>query len=260
MIIRKAPPSPPGRARCASIRERRYDYTDYLVHMTSDEDTLRKILRSGRINASFSPMGNKFDQVVKPTVRGPAPAVCFTEQTLWMLLTTIRTCGGRWSGYGIAYHKVAVHQNGGRPVWYVSSSDLGSEVKKGNKLWKEGCRIHEGKIPPDLQHLCVLYEPYYSDSSINQIDFSWEREWRIKPRKGHIPLYYSRRKGSSAILVRYDEEVETVQRRLEKLSRDLQKHPWANRFHKVISLETAERMLEEGDERYGRIETWPEEE
>ncbi len=243
------------RAACAAIREARYDMTEYVIHVTNSLDSLSKILNAGHIKATYSQMGNVYSSIAKPTVRGLRPAVCFTDQPLWAFIDTMNTCGGRWSGYGIAFHKVPLFQMGARPVWYVSRNELGSEVGEGHKLYRKNRRIHAGKIPPDLQYLCVLYDPDYSRTNYNQIDFTWEREWRYAPSSKEYMSLCVGWGVLPVIVVRDDNDrvvVRTELRRLASAGKD-----WAVKIQRVISLETAIRKLADGDKRYGRVETWP---
>lgn len=255
MGIVKIQRSSPPRAPVADIREAREDMTEYVIHITSSINALIEILRAGKINASFSQMGNIYSARVKPTVRGPWPAVCFTDQPLWALIDTVNTCGGRWSGYGIAVHKVPLFRAGGRPVWYMSPGDMGSELKEGQKHYKKGCRIHGGKIPPDLQFLCVAYQPDYSYTHNSQIDFTWEREWRYISKRNNSFSLWTPWGRKPAIVVKDDEDKEIIRKELKKLTSEGKE--WADKFRGIISLETAQRRLEDGRTRHGRVETWP---
>lgn len=256
MAIVKREPTPPPRSVCAKMREARYDMTEYVVHMTWSLDSLIEILREGYIRASLSEMGNIYSTKVKPTIRGPRPAVCFTEQPLWALIDTVNATGGRWSGYGVAFHKVPLYRWGARPVWYVPLCDLGSEVGKAHKNYKEGRRIHGGNIPLDLQYRCVPYEPDYSYTHMQQIDFSWEREWRFVSKTDKLPLIVGGSKSPLVIIVREDKDTSEVRTIVNGLADD--GVTWAEKRIRIISLERAERRLEEtGDRKYGRIETWP---
>lgn len=248
------------------IRQSRFDLTDYLVHLTKrqylpDEkvslggrEVLLRILDDGHLKATFAPLGNRYAIKPKPTVRGNKPAVCFTEQPLWSLLRSLKCFPGRYEGYGIAYHKVPLYWRGARPVIYGDSNMLAA-------------------LPDELQHLFVTYEPG-CDPDLDPVDFTWEREWRIVPHRppwnleDHLELdvdnsAYSNATG--AVIVRYDKDVPVIQEKLDELRASIQpskivretwRSNWPNRLRRIISLETAERMLET-DERYARIDTWP---
>src|SRR5205807_1978521 len=119
---------------------------------------------------SFAPRINRHGGE-KPTIQGPHPAVCFTDQPLSALLTTLSVASGRYEGYGIAFFKPFLHNDGARPVLYATEEDL---------------RL----LPEDLQYLWARYEPLEPGSNRYPFDFTWEREWRRKfpsPGKGNWP-------------------------------------------------------------------------
>lgn len=89
MTIIKREIPPPPRTAVANVREARYDITEYVVHMTAYDGPLLEIIKSGAIKASFANMANVYSTTAKPTIRGPKPAVCFTEQPLWAIIDTM---------------------------------------------------------------------------------------------------------------------------------------------------------------------------
>jgi hypothetical protein len=109
-----------------AIRVARYDLTDYVVHLTKNQrqpflkasKVLKQILVTGFIKPTFAKMRSLNRSEELPTIKGPDPAVCLTEQPLWSLLKTLPIIGSRYSGFGVAYHKVKLHAAGGRPVLY----------------------------------------------------------------------------------------------------------------------------------------------
>jgi hypothetical protein len=246
---------PPPRTAVANVREARYDITEYVVHMTTYDGLLLEIIEAGAIKASFSNMANVFSNTAKPTIRGPRPAVCFTEQPLWAIIDTMNTCGGRWSGYGIAFHKVPLFAKGGRPVWYVPESVLGSEVREGHRRYRKNRRIHDGAIPPDLQYLCMPFRPDYSYSYAQPRDFSWEREWRYVSHTNSLSLAFST-VSPPIVIVPYDEDKPKLHTEIDRLAKAGK--PWAKQLKKIISLETVARKIEEtNDRKWGRVETYP---
>lgn len=249
------------------IRRERLDLTDYIVHLTktkylpeqkvvlSGRDMLLRILDDGHVKATFAPLPNRYSPShPQPTVRGPNPAVCLTEQPLWALLKSLKCFAGRYTGYGIAYHKVPLYWRGARPVIYGNKNTLAA-------------------LPDEMKHLFVTYEPT-SDPDLHPVDFTWEREWRIIPRRlpshldDHLELDVDNSahpNASGAVIVRYDKDVPVIEEKLEELRAAIQstknvrhmwRNNWPNRLRRVVSLETAERMLQ-ADERYARIDTWP---
>ena len=161
------------------IRAEREDLTDYVIHFTRDRlwhdvvangqtpkvpfvpfvparDVLIEILDYGYIRPTYAPMNNQFCRDRRATVRGPDPAVCLTEQPL-SAVVRMRALGiaRRYSGYGIAYHKVALHSDGGRPVLYGTENEF-------------------GQLPLHLQYLWVNYKPVMPGCSDYPIDFTWD--------------------------------------------------------------------------------------
>jgi hypothetical protein len=115
------------------IRSARHDLTDYVVHLTrgtwnngkpkSGLTVLLDILRAGYVAPSFAPRTNRHGGE-KPTIQGPYPVVCFTDQPLSALLTTLSIANDRYEGYGIAFFKPFLHNDGARPVLYATEEDL----------------------------------------------------------------------------------------------------------------------------------------
>ena len=246
------------------IRAERLDLTDYVIHLTRRRGLMRgqlpmdglqrllRILDDGHIKAPFALRRNIYqhpDDDPKPTVRGASPAVCLTEQPLWALLKSLEVFPWRYQGYGIAYHKAPLFQRGGRPVVYGSETDL-------------------QELPESQQFRFVTYAPC-SDPDDSPVDFTWEREWRVVPRtdrhrRDELELdidHTAYANADGAIVVRYDEDVPVVKAKLRECRVRAQqctkwRDKWPFRLRRVLSLETAERMLEE-DSRYARIDTWP---
>jgi hypothetical protein len=89
--------------------------------------------------------------------------ICFTEapiqefNSIFSLVTIASTLAERprYEPYGIAVSKKWLFEKGGRPVIY----DHGDAFQQ---------------YPDSLQHRFVPYDP------ANGVDFTWEREWRIK--------------------------------------------------------------------------------
>ena len=248
------------------IREKREDLTDYVIHFTkpvygsteyySAKARLAKILRDGYIRPTFAPMPSRYRRTPAPTIKGPDPAVCLTEQPLWAFLETPTR---KYSGYGIAYHKVPLFDAGGRAVLYGSERELGGRLREGEDGWEEGKEIYAGGLPRDLQYLWARYAPIIpGHGEAYPVDFTWEREWRIKPEPPGLPIVLSTdwyEDATRAIIVERDEDVPVFRRGLKTLACEGQK--WAERTLLIVSLETAREKLKQGDRRYGRIDTWP---
>lgn len=256
------------------IRQARTDITDYVIHFTKDrwpenaDDGFRaaaqvfgEILNDGFIRPTFAPIRSKVTRTTSNTVRGPDPAVCVTEQPLSAVLVTRRHAGSRYSGFGIAYHKYAFYNKGGQPVLYGSKFMLGKKLNPGEAGYQEGKDIYTGGLPPELQYLWVRYEPTIEFFDDYPIDFTWEREWRFKCNGMGLPVYLDgyeavfKEMPVGALIVERDEHIEGLRKYLA--SKAAQGIAWAAKLTKIVSLETVERMLGAGDERYARIETYP---
>jgi hypothetical protein len=181
------------------------------------------------------------------------------------MIKTLKFTTGRYSGYGIAYYKPILYEGGGRSVLYGSYHEIGKKVKKGEPGWEEGKEVYTGGLPPDLQYLWVRYDPVDINGFNYKIDFTWEREWRVKfpsPwfKDGGLPVGihnpWSLQQG--AIIVSKEAEVPRVRSCIEQ-HRDCG-NKWPLYIGKVISLEKAAERLEANDQRYARLETWPDEE
>ncbi len=138
----------------------RSDIGSLLVHWTRSKETesqtttafniLRKIVRERRIRS-----GNGY-------IRGNYNCVCFTESPISDLVKVFslakmneeKVRRHRYEPYGIGIRKEWLFNQGGRPVIYGSSEDY-------------------TELPESLKWRYVNYNP-------PAIDFTWEREWRIK--------------------------------------------------------------------------------
>ncbi|MDZ7724636.1 MAG: hypothetical protein U5R06_17975 [candidate division KSB1 bacterium] len=112
---------------------------------------LEKILSDGSLKGSSN------------NIRGGFKCICFTESpiselaSLFSLINIAESLDDktRYEPYGVAVKKEWLFSKGGRPVIYQPESDF--------KL-----------LPDKLKYRHVRYEPDQG------IDYTWEREWRIK--------------------------------------------------------------------------------
>lgn len=216
------------------IRDAREDLTDYVIHFTGPRiwvdgvmvmqcrplDTLLKILRDGCIFPSFASRPGRLNRTERPTVKGPDPAVCLTERTIEQVLQTLRMTGLRYSGYGIAFPKYSLHQAGGRPVFYGTKDELGRLLNDGESGFESGKEVYAGDISPDLQYLWVHYQPAAPWDSY-PVDFTWEREWRVKPREPGLSVLLSTdvtRPAKGSIIVERDADAAPVLAVLDELA------------------------------------------
>ena len=255
------------------IRFGRKDLTDYVVHFTrrrdvmtvlADDkmmplaplkptmacalDVLINILQCGYIRPSFALRKNRSRPDRRTaTVKGPDPAVCLTEQPLSAILAMLAMTD-RYSGYGIAYHKFALHAHGGRPVWYGTEKELGQRIPEAGAGWQDGKDVRKFGLPEDLQYLWVRYQPRMPGCGGYPVDFTWEGEWRVKPQGNGLPILLEQdyfRPPKVAILVEKDEDIAIVRGHVNRIATSGSE--WARHLQHVFSLETAKRKLEEGD-------------
>jgi hypothetical protein len=134
----------------------RADISDKLVHFTSPRDNLDEAYsRLQSILAERTIKGHN------DKIRSGDHCVCFTEAPLVSLGTGLvnPTNFSRYAPFGVMFEKKWIFEKGGRPVIYQPESEFG-ELSDSHK-WRH-----------------MRYEP----NAAQPIDFTWEREWRIKCR------------------------------------------------------------------------------
>lgn len=276
------------------IREARKDTTIYLVHLVrhrpgpehaSSYEVLKEILTCGYFKAGFGQRMSAIRQRLMITIKGPSPAVCFTEQPLNYILTSNRILGlSRYPLYGVAVQKEHLYGYGGRPVIYGDESLLGAKVPTGEPRYEEDKEIHTGgPLHPGLHYLWVKYDPRIEPAFGGYpIDWTHEREWRCKPRRRFyvvanrvelwdkedgVPILLpgdDEEEPAFRILVSKDEEVLDLRSFIDEelptestegriLTHYLQKL----RKARIISFEEVRRQLAGGDESWARIEDLP---
>ena len=153
------------------IRKERADLTDYVIHWirsgpneegkwVKSLETLVKIIECGYLIPSFARRGSIYDRTSRPTIRGPYPAACFTEQSLDNFVLSCNILPSHYKPYGVALYKRALYQYGGRPVIYESEEILGQLVRPGEPGYEEGKEIYEGGLTTAYQYLWVRYDQY----------------------------------------------------------------------------------------------------
>jgi hypothetical protein len=132
----------------------RADISDKLVHFTGPRDNWDEAYSRLR-----SMMTERIIRGGNRMIRSGDHCVCFTEAPLTSLNTGLvnPTNFSRYAPFGVLFEKKWLFEKGGRPVIYQPESEFDklSECHK----W---------------QHM--RYEP----NATQPIDFTWEREWRIK--------------------------------------------------------------------------------
>ena len=135
----------------------RIDISNYLVHFTKGQsafDNFRSI-----INQKTLIGGTGF-------IKGKQECICFTEAPLHALQDILDQSDAhsfRYAPFGIIIKKDWLFKQGGRPVIYQTK--------------EEG-----DKLPAELWWRHVTYDPIAD----NPVDFTWEREWRVKTDKLEI--------------------------------------------------------------------------
>lgn len=140
----------------------RYDVSDKLVHLTKGTgddpskhreeaiQTLRKILNEKRLIG-----GNGF-------IKGKHKCVCFSEAPISSLSHIIAQRDGtdgkpyKYQPYGLIFEKAWLFQKGGRPVIYGPDDEY--------------------ELLPEV----MRYRHVRFTLGERNIDFTWEREWRIQ--------------------------------------------------------------------------------
>lgn len=138
------------------------------------------LLTDQGLKPSLAPRTSIYDRSNKrPTVRGPYPAVSFTEQTFENFLKSCQILQDRYSPYGIALYKRALYQYGGRPVIYGTEDILGEQLRPNEPGYEKDKEIYKNGLPKDYQYLWVRYEPIPNMNGY-VVDWTHEREWRCR--------------------------------------------------------------------------------
>ena len=130
----------------------RDDLSNKLIHLTrglTREDAARNFLSIFQEQSLRGGTG---------CIKGSWKCVCFTEAPVSKLSTILANPtahGSRYEPYGIMVEKGWLFEQGGRPVIYQTAKEYEN-------------------LPDDLKYRHVTYDP------LEGIDFTWEREWRIR--------------------------------------------------------------------------------
>ncbi|QDO84495.1 hypothetical protein FM037_16395 [Shewanella psychropiezotolerans] len=134
----------------------REDMSDFLIHFTKGED----------IEAAYQNLRSIIDQSVvygsNAKIRDGSNCVCFSEAPISSLKSGLLNpfFYSPYSPFGIITTKEHIYGQGGRPVIYQSEAEF-----------------HHLSFGNSWRHMC--YEP-------PAVDFTWEREWRVKTDGYHF--------------------------------------------------------------------------
>ncbi len=155
------------------IKQARFDVTDYLIHWTRWSpnadgspvkafDVLKAIIQCGYLKPSFAPKNRVTVGGRENTIKGPNPAVCFTEQPLKSFIESCHALSDRYQPYAVAVRKDRLFKYGGRPVIYGDEDLL-------------------NKLPAEYKYLWVRYNPIPNvQLGGYPVDWTHEREWRAR--------------------------------------------------------------------------------
>ena len=168
------------------LRQHREDISPDVVHLTrrdsfldersgepvqvSAMQVLQKIVSEGFIIPTFALRVYGSSTEPRPVIKGKHPAVCFTEQPLRSLPTTLRILHWKYEPYGVILDKRYVDQLGGRPVIYGDDETLNA-------------------LPQDLKYLWSFFNPILGDpDNPAPVDWTHEREWRFRVPDEEDPM------------------------------------------------------------------------
>lgn len=133
---------------------RRPDISDQVIHFTRGDsiesafETFWSIVRQSKLVGA------------QGMIRGQYRCVCFTEAPLDSIASSLAASWnhGRYSPFGFMFDKDWLFGRGARPAIYQSPEEY--DLLPESHRWRH-----------------VTYSP---DLGSNRVDFTWEREWRLK--------------------------------------------------------------------------------
>lgn len=180
------------------MRENRGDITNSLVHLTKEcggssaLEVLCQILSDGKLVGSSK----------SGFIKGPNPAVCFTETPLSSLKHFASKSkdndDARYRFYGVALNKEAAFKQGARPVIYLPDSE--ADWIPTQQKWRH-VRFEYGKVDWtyerewrkrgdfDLADLPGLYVIYWHSNEIEKLKKSMSKKVAKKVR-GFLPMLH----------------------------------------------------------------------
>lgn len=154
------------------------DYSPFLVHLTkaapdgtSAKDILAKILKERELKAfnAWCLFNSEF-ATTSPDFVEDFKVVCFTETPIDQISLLLRPVSGRGNQpepYGIIFDKQFMRSKGGNSVFYVGDTLMPI-------LWDTYKRAKDNGFSEGESKFLALVNRCDED-----IDFHWEREWRI---------------------------------------------------------------------------------
>lgn len=265
------------------ILEAREDMTEWLIHFTRDadgasaRDVLLRILAEGALRPGRALRGGR------PTIYGPTPAVCFSEQPVGAFLKYLMARAGHPfgpTGYGMLMHKHDAFADGALPVIYGLRGT--SEIDLDHQSYIAGARqLAPECIPFEEQYRYVAFAPTREP---HPLDWSHEREWRWCPASRGVADSFAlggsgwatgngMSQGRCHVMVERDADVVWLQERLPAVRAAAaqgdedsdevayRRGRWLRTLRdvNVVSVETTRRALAGNDRRYYRVESWPHE-
>lgn len=177
-----------------AIRKARPDITDHLIHWVRPKrdggeykrplEILVDIIESGYLKPTFATRTSIYDSSRRPTIKGPYPAVCFTEQSLDCFLKSCQVLPRHYYPYGVALNKRALYQYGGRPIIYGPEEMLGIRLSPSADGYESGKDIFKDGLPKEYQYLWMRYQPIPNQDGY-VVDWTHEREWRCLVASHH---------------------------------------------------------------------------
>lgn len=194
------------------LLEKRGDLSPFLIHLTRSGDlkldkdiysfsqdkviqiaaksSLEKIISSRRIEARSAfgyfnykvPLKKANGKVLNPTSqvrRDWLRSVCFTETPIDHVYLQMNPIQGRqlhFEPFGLAFRETVIRSANGNPVLYVQTTN--QNIRAGfDKLAVDPLAIHFKSMMPLVEG---FGPPWYSRfGGPTEIDFRWEREWRV---------------------------------------------------------------------------------
>jgi len=254
-------------------------------------EVLKEIVACGYLKPDFAPRHLITVGGTNNTIKGPHPAVCFSEQPLWAYLISANTLS-RYERYGLAIHKWALYEYGARPVIYGDEQTLGRLLRLDEGGYEEGKEIYTGGLPVDEQYRWARFDPIpqeFHGGGEYPIDFTHEREWRARvltkevlglgrPPSEGIPIFLPRdtwrvptkfRRPDLPVFVFFVWRSEK-RSELREFIQALPSYEGTNRFLRayfaavteapILVLEEVQSHLDAGEGDWGRIETIPSDE